>query len=187
MNFILDFVSTLFLCVCQVYCWYNIAKEKFKFSIQNILKIIFLAIILIVDHYYLNNFIKGFVNFLLVILFCKSIIKLDLKRAILLSFVGQLIIILIESVVIMILILIFKLDANYIASSLIYTIIIDVLISLISVIISKFSFVRKFYLLLIKLTDKIKWQQKEEHMHLPRVVWESVFDQVSDRYRKERQ
>ena len=160
MSMIISFFGTTFLSYAQVYVWYNLLNKKFPYKDKLIhLKIISLDLLVFVNHNYCNNFIKGFITLILAITYCRLIIKLNIKKSILLCFLSQLIIIVIESIIFMIFMFVFGINASEISETVIFGLILDFAIALMSILISRFKIVKKVYNLFTKITETITMKQ----------------------------
>lgn len=158
--FILDVISTFVSLFVQVSIWEKIASINIeKRNIYFIIEMILLSICIVLIHEYGNNFIKGFLVVVLLIVFCKNIFRITLRKSILLTFLTELIIIISESIIYIFMTLVLKVDANIISNSTFLTISIDIIISLFSLLISKISFIKKLYNFFLRITLRINVKQ----------------------------
>ena len=160
MRFLLYSLGNILVTIAEVYVWHNIAKEKLNIkNINNILKIILLSILVIVIYYFASNFIKGFLILLLAVIFCKSIMKTHIKNAILLSFIGQLTIIVSEGIVVLFMSLVLKMDAYSTSDSSFAILMLNVLVIALTLLISKLPICYKLYSKLLNITNNLKIHQ----------------------------
>ena len=151
--------GNVFLSIIQIYAWHNISNNKFKLNIKNIIKIVILSSLIVLIYYFINNYIKGILIFILAIIFCINILKIKLKDAILLTFIGQLLIIIFESLIVLSIKIIFGFDTNYIASSPEIVFIVNALVGLSTLFASKIKVFNKIYVKILKITNNIKANQ----------------------------
>lgn len=156
MNLFLDFIGNLILSITQLLVWVNISNtDNNIFNIKVLIKVIILSLLITFNHLYLFDFLRGFLTIMLAIIFCKNILKLHLKNAIILSFISQLIVIISEALLVIIFNLVFKIDATYVSNHINYMLLLDTLVSILCFIISKIRIIHVCYKKIIKITDDI--------------------------------
>ena len=113
MKWIVALLGTIILTVSQVYSWFNISKTKIKFNENKMyIKILVLILLIFINHNFGIRFIRAFSTIFIAIVFCKIILKLDLKRTILLTFLSQLIIMVSEAIIAGIIVFVFQVNTE---------------------------------------------------------------------------
>ena len=157
MNLVLEFFCNLLLSFCEVVAWKNIAGIQLnKKDIKLYIQILLLAIITFVISNLLNDFMNAIGIVIFSIVFCKLILRVSLREAIILSFIGELLVILSESVFAIIVLTILNIDINVIAKNIYIT---NLAVSLLIVLFSKIKYLSKIYRYLYKITKNIKLYQ----------------------------
>lgn len=160
MSLVLEFLSTFVVSFCEILSWHNISKEKLNLkNWKFFVSIVVLTIINIMNYHFMNNFVKGVGIMIAAIIFCKIILEKDLKDCIILSFLGELLVVISEAILCILLTILFKLTINVILDSSIIIFMNDILIGLILVLTSRLSFVSKIYKFISKITKNIKEYQ----------------------------
>lgn len=160
MNFIISLIGVIFITIAEVFSWYSISKTKIPYKSKELyLKVIMLIICIFINHYYFLDFINTLLTILIGIVFCKLILNFNVRKTILLSFLGELAIILSEAIIYIIITVFFKLDANYISSSVSITLFVNIIVGLLCIMITKLKFVHQLYVMMYKVTENIKVRQ----------------------------
>ena len=160
MNILIDFIGNFILSTSEIYVWHNISKKKFKLNnSKNLLCIFVLSVVIVLIYYYTNDFIKGFLTLLLAFIFCKVILNEKIKNCILLTFIGQLTIIVSEGIIVLFMNLLISRDAYFVANSKFAILVLSILVAILSFLISKLPILNKLYIRLLRLTNNIKTKQ----------------------------
>ena len=155
MNLMLNFIGNLFISITEVYSWNKISNSKMVYNANACMKILFLTLLVTLNHEYVNNFIKGFLMIIIAILFCKNIIKTSIKNSIILTFICQFIIIIIEGLIVVVINAFTKINTNLISEHILIILLIDFLVALIAAIVSSSKYIKIFYNFMIKINGNI--------------------------------
>ena len=147
----------IFLFYSEVYVWSKFYDKKIDFKNPWLYFSIFtLTLLSIYNHLYVNAFIKMLsITFLMCI--CNWLIfKRKINEIFISVIYGQLLATLADGISVILLVLVFEKDTNFVKNNLFDTFMANVLVSLIYLGISKIPFVKKIYTKFIDLTNKIK-------------------------------
>ncbi len=159
MSYIIDFIGTGILTISQVISWYNISSKKYDYTYKkNYYKLFTLIILIFLSHNFCPGYIKGLLTTLIGFVFCKIFIELPIRKSIIVAFIGQLIVIVSEAVLVGLCILLFDIKIDTF-SSMYVSFVFDILMFIVILLISKLSLFKKMYNLLTRMTDYIKINQ----------------------------
>ena len=113
MSYIIDFIGTGILTISQVISWYNISSKKYDYTYKkNYYKLFTLIILIFLSHNFCSGYIKGLLTTLIGFVFCKIFIELPIRKSIIVAFIGQLIVIVSEAVLVGLCILLFDIKID---------------------------------------------------------------------------
>ena len=157
MSLVLNIFGNLILTFAQVYVWYNLIHKKFPFDDKSIfVTIVLLSGITFACSSLLNETFNGIGIMILSIIFCKIIINEDIKNCIIISFLGELLLILSEALFAVLVTFIFNIQIISITN---YMYIADILVAIISLLLSKLYIFYKCYNYIKKITSNVKLYQ----------------------------
>ena len=158
MSLALEFCSAFILVFCEVVSWYRIVKKRIEFkNIKLYLVVLCIVIFQIFNYHFVTDFIKSFGIILSFIIGCKILLRLNLKRCIIISFLCEMFVIICEAIFAMLLALIFKFDLE--SKSILIAYILDNSIGIFLLFISNFSFIHRIYVFIDEITSQIKIYQ----------------------------
>ena len=149
MNLIFEFLSDYILSFSEVVVWCNLfRKNEILKKYKTHLLIVLLTLFTFLNYKYSPTLIKGVGTIIIAIFFCKYIMSDDIKKCIVAVFIGEILIILSEAILVLLCNMVFNLKMSNITTSLKLQIIFDCFIGLITIIISKvriFSCICNFF------------------------------------------
>ena len=160
MSIVYNFIGNTFLTLFEVFIWKNLTKKDINlFKISNIIRIVLMTIIILLCYTYISDFFRGFVTLIIALVFCNNIFKLSIRETIITTFIGQLVIVISESIIVLLLKMILDIDAIQVSASPILLMVLDISVGVISYIISIIPFIQRIYRLLLKIATSIKLKQ----------------------------
>lgn len=136
--------------------WKNLTEVRLKFSkIISTLIIVIVGILFSITYLYINSFLRIIIILILLIIACYLLLKIDIKQAIYLSIYNMLIVMIGELIFSILYMIFMNFKSLAILDSKINAILINVFIALISYGLSKIRFVKKMYMKLEKLFNKL--------------------------------
>lgn len=156
MSLIIEFISAFVLVFCEILSWFNIKKTVPQ---TNSYRIYFVAFVLsffqIINYHYASGFVKSLGIIITFILACLFLFGKNLKECFIISFLCELTVIISETLVVLILYIIFGLDISSVGN--IYlTFIIDILVGIMVFLITKINIYNKVYNYLVHITSNLK-------------------------------
>lgn len=160
MSLILTIFAALLITIVVIYLWYSLQSKRIKLNCVKFYIVVILQTILSVINYdFINNYLRMFIIFSLMIINFKWLFKTNLQKTIITVFFTELIIIVSECIYVIILSLILNLNTNSLLKWFEGTLAIDIGVSIIAILLSRFKFIKKLYNKLLKITDNIKTYQ----------------------------
>lgn len=148
---------TFILACSSIYCWYKLLNKKINFKDYKLyVAAIGLVIFSVAICFIANKYLKIILNTLILIIFFKYLLRENIQKTIITPIFQQLIVMLSETIFVLLMTIVFNYDAQMIISTYLGTILINVIVSVISIIFIHFKITHKLYRLIISLTDKIK-------------------------------
>ena len=157
MSLFLEVLTTLILSCGEMYTWKNILKSQKIDYRKFFISLLILIFIQIFNYYFISNFMKSIIVMVSFVLLCSFIFKVKLKHSIIVAFICELLIIIIEAFLAIVYSLIFKI--NLTSNSLFIATTLDLLIAFFIIIISKLKIFNKLYLFIVEITNHIKSYQ----------------------------
>ena len=129
MNLIFEFLSDYILSFSEVVVWCNLfRKNEILKKYKTHLLIVLLTLFTFLNYKYSPTLIKGVGTIIIAIFFCKYIMSDDIKKCIVAVFIGEILIILSEAILVLLCNMVFNLKMSNITTSLKLQIIFDALI-----------------------------------------------------------
>ncbi len=159
MNLIAEIISKLLsselMMTITIFSWYKLNNKQINVkSINNIIAIIFLSIISIANFYIVNNFIRILSITIILIIVYKFLFKANIKESIFTPIYTQFLIMISETIVIILLATILKLNTEDLINLFIANFLINTAISLLFCILINIPLIRKIHHLILKYIDK---------------------------------
>lgn len=160
-------ISTFVMMISFIYMWNNInGIDKKIINNKNFVVFIICLIATIFNYIFINDFIKPIISSVILIIFCSFLMKRITNKSIVLAIYSQLIVIISEIIFLLVLILVFGVNADNIVNNYYGNVISNVVISIIAVYISKFRISTIIYQKIISITDRIN----KSHLFLVIVI-----------------
>lgn len=157
MSLIFDYIGNMILSIVEVYAWHNIFQKEIKLDNKSLyLKIFLLATGTFIISIVLNDFINAIGIMVLSTIFCKLIIKCSIKESIILSFIGELLIVIAESLFVAILTLILNIDMQEVTH---YVYLANIFVAIFVLLISKQKIISKIFYYIDRITINVKIYQ----------------------------
>lgn len=157
MNYLELFIGGIVLFSVQIIVWSRFYNEKINFkNIWIYVSVLSLTTLSIFNHIFLNAFIKILVVTLLITIFNWLIFRKKMNETIISSIFGQLLITISETFGVLLLVLIFRRNIEFVETNFFDTLIGNVVVAIIYFCISCIPFVKKIYLSLAGFTNKFK-------------------------------
>lgn len=156
-------VSCLILTLATFYMWSILLSKKLNFkSIRLYICALGVIFISLLNYYYSNAFIRMILLVIVFTIAVKCLFKENIKNSIITSIYSELILVISETIFALIITLVFNMGSVQIVENLFTSFLSNVFIALISLIIIKLKFVKKFYNFINSTTDKLN----EKHLIL---------------------
>lgn len=160
MNIFLSFVGTAFLSCAEVYLWFVLADKKIDYKEKKMyLYTLILTICVFINHNYGIHSIKEITTVLFALIFCKIIVKLSIRETVILTFLGQLIIMITEAIMVGIMSVVFRFNIDYIMNDSLVTLFFDLVMTVLVILFSRIKIWKKLYNWIIRITGYIKTSQ----------------------------
>lgn len=141
----------------NIYIWSKLLQKRPNLkSIKTYIIFILMAVITLINYLYNNQFIRIVTITVIMAIFFKILFSEKINRAFFGSLIAQILYVVAEMIFALSLIYVFKVDIEDFEKMYFGKFLTNFIISLIVIILVQFKFVRKFYNLLLKITDKIK-------------------------------
>lgn len=151
------FIGGIVLFSVQIFIWSKFYDSKLGFkSIWLYISVIGLTLLSIFNHIFVNAFIKMFIVMILMCICNWLIFRRKINEIIVSTIYGQLLATISEELSILLLVLLFRKDVNFVAANFFDTFVGNVVVAIIYFVISCIPFVKQVYLKLIDFTDKFK-------------------------------
>lgn len=158
--FIERFVSDFILMVSLIFVWHKLLNRKIDFKNPKLyISLIVMTIISVINCYFNEKFVKICFITITFGFYVKYLFNADIRRCIITPIFYQLIIMISETIYVLAITLLFKLNAEQLLSTYEGTLLSNVIIGILSIIIVNFKFIRSLYSFILKLTQKIKRSQ----------------------------
>lgn len=143
--------------MAEFYVWSRFFDQKLNYGNPLLyISMVILTLIGMFNHIFLNPFLKILIITFLVTIFNWLIFRRKTNETIISSIYGQLLATVSEALGILLLVLIFRKDVNFIETNFFDTLVGNVVVALIYVGMSFIPFIKKIYLRLVQFTDKFK-------------------------------
>ncbi len=157
MKFLIGFLSNFALIFGQVCVWYSAINSKINIKSKKFyIKLLCFDISMMLIHYFAYSHIKGPLLLVISIVFCKIFTNKSIKESVILGFISQLSIIIIEALLLVTLTFIFSINLENIATTEFISIFFDISISLVLFLLSKITIYNKLYNCIRNITKNIK-------------------------------
>lgn len=140
----------------NLYIWSKLLKQKIDFkSPRTYILIFMLSNFMILNYYYINQFLKVVSITLIMMIFCKFIFKVSINKAIVVPLISQFIIMISELLFLLLVLFVLDFDMNQMVNNYFGSLVSNLLISFFAIILINFKMGHKLYNLLLKVTSKI--------------------------------
>lgn len=157
MNYLGLFIGGVVLFSAQIIVWSIFYCEKINYkNFWIYLSVFFLTLLSIFNHILVNPFLKILIITFLITIFNWLIFRKKLNEVIISTIYGQLLATISEALGILLLVLIFRKDVNFVENNFFDTLVGNVVVALIYVGMSFVPLIKKVYLKLIEFTNKFK-------------------------------
>ena len=157
MSLVLEYFFNCILTIAEIIVWINISKKQVELKKRRTYIFVFILITLT---FFISNILNDFVNALgimiISIFFCKLLLKISIRESILLSFIGELLIILSESVFAIFVTSFLKIDIETLAKHIYIT---NFFVAILIILLSNISYISKIYEHINHFTKYIKLHQ----------------------------
>ena len=151
-------LSDMIITPCNLYIWSKLLNKKPDFkSAKTYIILILMAIVTLLNYLYNNELIRIVTITVVMAIFFKILFNEKINKAIFGSVIAQLLYMISEIIFAFALIYIFRVDPNNFETMYFGKILANVIIVILVIILMQFKFVKKFYFLLLKITNKIKY------------------------------
>lgn len=111
MSLIIEIISTIILSIGEISSLYNLSKTKpKKRGLGTYLIIMFMVVIQIINYHYIIGIIKSIIIVLMFFLICFVFMKKNIKESLVISFITEMLIIILETLLLIVLNIIFKIN-----------------------------------------------------------------------------
>ena len=160
MNLIVSFIGTSLLTCAEVYLWFILSNKKIDFRKKSIyIYTLLLSLFIFINHNYSIHSVKEITTVLLALIFCKIIVKLGIRETVVLTFLGQLLIMIAEAIMVGIMNVVFNYNIDFIMNDSLVTLVFDIIMTVFVILFSKIKIWKKLYNWLIRITGYIKTPQ----------------------------
>ena len=160
MNLIVSFIGTSLLTCAEVYLWFILSNKKIDFRKKSIyIYTLLLSLFIFINHNYSIHSVKEITTVLLALIFCKIIVKLGIRETVVLTFLGQLLIMIAEAIMVGIMNVVFNYNIDFIMNDSLVTLVFDIIMTVFVILFAKIKIWKKLYNWLIRITGYIKTPQ----------------------------
>ena len=161
MKDILNIIIYSFVLVSSlIYIWHKLLEKRINFRNHRLYITLFGLIVCAVFNYFLmNKFIKITIITIIFMIFFRYLFKENIKKCIITPIFYQLIIMVSESIYALTITYIFHYDTESIINTFLGTFLTNIMVAIISLIIVQLTFIKKLYLLFLKITSEINIKQ----------------------------
>lgn len=141
----------------QLYMWKHLGKNKMKYFDKRLITVfVLLSGLLLFNYFCVEKFLRILLLSFSFMLFYKILFRSNMKEAIIVPLISQMIVMISETLLVLIVVLLFGGEAEFISNHLFGSILANAWISLFAIFLSDFKIATKFTQNILKYTSKIK-------------------------------
>lgn len=157
MSLLFEFISTFIVSLSEVIAWKNIVSnceiKKYKYYFFPLI----LTVLNMINYHFMSDFIKAVGIIAIAIIICRLMLNISIKRAIIVTFICEMLVIISEAIFALFLALIFKMELE--SKSIMIAYILDFSIAIFLYTISKVNIIHKTFIFIDEITAQIKLYQ----------------------------